>query len=59
MRSINCLTKKQNKTKQITINEPSALKGNIATVNEIQKMMHEQNRNIKKGEKRAKQKFCT
>ena len=40
---------KQNKT--ITLNEPSALKGNIATVNEIQKMMHEQNRNIKKGEK--------
>ena len=59
MRSINCLTKKTKQNKTITLNEPSALKGNIATVNEIQKMMHEQNRNIKKGEKRAKQKFCT
>ena len=48
MRSINYLTKN---LKIIILKEPSALKENRATVNEIRKMMHEQNGDIQKKEK--------
>ena len=51
MRSVNYLRKK---IKIIISKKPSALKQNIATGNEIRKMMHEQNENIKTKQNKTK-----